>query len=450
MALDPSIPLGIRPMQVQPYDPSEGMVKALTLKNLMQQNQAGEMDARLKQQSYDDEMNLREVFKSSDGTPESIRKGLQRSGMYKQLNEFEKNQAELGQKQTAQKKDLAAISKDKLDMDLKKLEIINNVGMGPFQQYKAAIARGVSPETAKQAIQPSWQVAVSQLRNTGIFDEQFLASVPEQFDPDAVETQLAQTKEYFKMVDNELKRRGQDITVRGQDLSQQTAIRGQDLSRSTAIRGQDVSAATAKRGQDITRQGQVETNARGLAANEIARTKAGNEKITDTQRANSGYAARMEAADGTFGKTKSQKPGLIEMAAGTMPFIGNEVSANVARSLDGDRQQSLQSQEDWVRAKLRKESGAVIAAEEMDREIRTYFPQIGDGEKVIKQKALARKQALQGMKTSAGAAHTEVLKAPQENAFDALPDAKLHPGKIITNTQTGEKSKSVNGQWVAL
>jgi hypothetical protein len=63
-----------------------------------------------------------------------------------------------------------------------------------------------------------------------------------------------------------------------------------------------------------------------------------------------------------------------------------------------------QAQEDWVRAKLRKESGAVIADEEMEREIATYFPKPGDTPQVIKQKAKARETAIQGMKKAAGPA----------------------------------------------
>jgi hypothetical protein len=38
----------------------------------------------------------------------------------------------------------------------------------------------------------------------------------------------------------------------------------------------------------------------------------------------------------------------------------------------------------------------------MDREIRTYFPQVGDGKKVVEQKAAARKVAQNAMRTSAG------------------------------------------------
>jgi len=57
---------------------------------------------------------------------------------------------------------------------------------------------------------------------------------------------------------------------------------------------------------------------------------------------------------------------------------------------------------DWVRAKLRKESGAVIGPKEMQDEIITYFPQPGDSAAVIKQKAESRRAAERAMSISAG------------------------------------------------
>jgi hypothetical protein len=87
--------------------------------------------------------------------------------------------------------------------------------------------------------------------------------------------------------------------------------------------------------------------------------------------------------------------------AATIPLIG-KLGANVSR--DAERQKYRQAQEDWVRSKLRKESGAVIADEEMDREIRVYFPQLGDKQAVIDQKKDARKVALSAMFKSAGRA----------------------------------------------
>mgnify|MGYP000551270855 CR=1 FL=1 len=67
-----------------------------------------------------------------------------------------------------------------------------------------------------------------------------------------------------------------------------------------------------------------------------------------------------------------------------------------------DKQRYTQAQEDWVRAKLRKESGAVIGEEEMEGEVDIYFPRYGDGEEVIAQKQRARKVAERAMMKMSG------------------------------------------------
>lgn len=129
-------------------------------------------------------------------------------------------------------------------------------------------------------------------------------------------------------------------------------------------------------------------------------------KPTDTERVAAGYHDRMLEAEKIMSKVGDDKgkPGVREAMMTKLP--GGETIANAMPALMGgrssERQQYRQAQEDWVRAKLRKESGAVIADQEMDREIRTYFPQIGDGPEVLKQKAAARQTAIRAMKTGAG------------------------------------------------
>lgn len=123
---------------------------------------------------------------------------------------------------------------------------------------------------------------------------------------------------------------------------------------------------------------------------------------TGEERTAAGYGLRMIEAEKLLAQAatenpKAQKPNLLEETAKP-----NSMVANLSRS--PERQKYRQAQEDWVRAKLRKESGAVIADDEMEREIRTYFPQIGDKPGVIAQKAAARKTAIDAMIQSAGRA----------------------------------------------
>lgn len=152
---------------------------------------------------------------------------------------------------------------------------------------------------------------------------------------------------------------------------------------------------------------------------QLAQTKAATTqqpKLTEDMRSTGQYAQRMQAAENLMAGNNSQKPGVLEIGAGVL----GETSANLARS--PERQTALQAQRDWVRAKLRKESGAAIGKDEMDKEISTYFPQIGDSPEVIAQKTASRNQAMQGMIQSAGAAYNPPL-APQSST----PIKKYNP-----------------------
>ena len=65
----------------------------------------------------------------------------------------------------------------------------------------------------------------------------------------------------------------------------------------------------------------------------------------------------------------------------------------------------------WIRAKLRKESGAAIGADEAEQEYKNYFPVVGDSAEVVKQKRDLRNAAMLEMKISSGKA---LPKAGQE------------------------------------
>ena len=144
--------------------------------------------------------------------------------------------------------------------------------------------------------------------------------------------------------------------------------------------------ALTKRGQDMTDARSREANAQGKYPSETELTAAG-------------YASRMNAADALLNKLpETAIPGIRQTVANNKyPTLAPYVSAS-------EQQQYRQAQEDWVRAKLRKESGAVIADEEMAREIRVYFPQPGDDAAVKQQKAEARQRANQAMLVAAGKA----------------------------------------------
>lgn len=65
-------------------------------------------------------------------------------------------------------------------------------------------------------------------------------------------------------------------------------------------------------------------------------------------------------------------------------------------------QQYRQAQDNWLRANLRKESGAAIGVAEMDQERKNYFPIPGDSPQVIQQKMRNRTVTERAMRAAAG------------------------------------------------
>ena len=139
-----------------------------------------------------------------------------------------------------------------------------------------------------------------------------------------------------------------------------------------------------------------------------------NKPMTDSQskanlfgtRAIEAENAIQSAGSGDYGKRNgADRPGLIKRAAegtlGMVPFAGNalaDVAGTLTNWTQSENQQKVeQAQRDFINAILRRESGAVIGIDEFTNAKKQYFPQIGDGEKVLAQKAKNRKTAISGI-----------------------------------------------------
>jgi hypothetical protein len=107
------------------------------------------------------------------------------------------------------------------------------------------------------------------------------------------------------------------------------------------------------------------------------------------------------------------KPGRYQSIMRSIPSAGATTAiANVSES--SGRQKYRQAQENWVTANLRAESGAVIGTDEMEKEIRKYFPQVDDKPQVIEQKSKARRSAELAMEVRGGPALKTIKKAQQQ------------------------------------
>jgi len=142
------------------------------------------------------------------------------------------------------------------------------------------------------------------------------------------------------------------------------------------------------------------------------------EKYTQPQILSGTYAARMN--DATVSIDKIMAGGFDP--SGVMQNIDQfgipNIAANYMRTPEG--QQYRQAQENWISANLRKESGAAIPEQEMDREIKKWFPYPGDANKVIVQKSESRKTAERGMQKAAGGSYQELLDKADSDRLSEL------------------------------
>lgn len=137
---------------------------------------------------------------------------------------------------------------------------------------------------------------------------------------------------------------------------------------------------------------------------------------TEGERTAANYYGRMTEAEKLLG---DYRPAIGDYFAAISMLEGGPTRSSAANSMMSvEGQKFYQAAADWVRAKLRKESGAVISPEEMIQEIRTYFPMPGDSPDVIRQKKKARDQATKGMKDMSGRAVPREPVAPAGGATE--------------------------------
>ena len=146
-------------------------------------------------------------------------------------------------------------------------------------------------------------------------------------------------------------------------------------------------------------------------------------KPTEGETNAAGFAQRMELAQSIFQRLPAgSQPGVGTRMAEAVPFVGGALARGVVQS--ADTQMYDQAAQDWIRAKLRKESGAAIGADEARQEYATYFPMVGDSPEKIAQKAEARRVVTEGMQKSAGKSYTPytpLAPAPAPTAQPMMP-----------------------------
>jgi hypothetical protein len=115
---------------------------------------------------------------------------------------------------------------------------------------------------------------------------------------------------------------------------------------------------------------------------------------------------------------------VVSGTLGAIPLVGENLESKSYSALNflssADQQKTDQARRNFVTAILRKESGAAISPSEFSNEEKKYFPQIGDSNKVIKQKQEARDLAIKALEVQAGPTGAKSIKAQQNQSQPKL------------------------------
>ena len=151
-----------------------------------------------------------------------------------------------------------------------------------------------------------------------------------------------------------------------------------------------------------------------------------------------GFLVRMKDATKLLDTFESSgKPNVLTSSVSGIPFVGGVLERTAQTK---EQQQYKNAALAWIRAKLRKESGAAIGKAEAEQEYQNYFPVVGDTAEVISQKRSLRQSAMDEMRLASGKA---AAKVDEVRPSSAIVEAKVTPQTKIVKTRADlDKVKS--------
>lgn len=318
-----------------------------------------------------------------------------------------------GKATVTQAKGQADAQKAKLEAAFKEVEYTGQLMSGIRDQasYTAArekVARDLGPEAAAQ--------------------------IPEAYDPAAVEAFRVQATDIKTQLEQKWKQL--DHTLNTDKFAYQKT--NDAANRGVQIRGQNVAAASSRYSADKSADSAAKGRAQsaqqfdvreGRQREELDLKKTTGKAPTEFQGKSAIFGARAEEADrvlsGISGKFNPAAVNAKNAVEKTW-VIGGALGAGVNKLMSANDQKAEQAQRDFINANLRQESGAAIGPDEFDNARKQYFPQPGDTQEVIKQKARNRKLAVEGLKRNAG---KSAFSAPADVDVFSEADAILNGGK---------------------
>jgi hypothetical protein len=195
----------------------------------------------------------------------------------------------------------------------------------------------------------------------------------------------------------------------------------------------------------VTMRGQNMTDARQREANELGKVPAGYRQKADgtglefipggpadPNAAKKAAPTEFQGKSATFGARALEADKILnelgtnysplgintKSSAARVPLVGGALEYGANLTLSDNSQKAEQAQRNFVNAVLRQESGAAINRDEFDNARKQYFPQPGDSQVVIAQKARNRQLAINGFRENSrpGAVDEVVNGGPGGNA----------------------------------
>jgi hypothetical protein len=381
---------------------TQNALQALTL----QQQQAATA------QSLDDRNALQRVAAQSGGTREGMIAGLRNSGratLMAQADAMEKSGADLATSQSVAAKNNQETAKGAYDLH-------QSMVTHGLQSVLAASTPQLAAQSAADGVQQGyWSMADAQKK---------IAAIPQ--DPAQYAQWRLQQLGALVSAKDQLEASkpvlGTTNTGGATNYTSRDPITGAVTTNGsvamTATPGEQLQAQTTRRGQDLTNSRAVDAMSKPFEVTGpdgtpvlVQQDKTGTitpvsgftpkgagatPKLNEGQGKATTFAARMADAESTIDALEKKGVSGTDMRT----LAAGSGLTNWAASPEG--QDYRQAQENWVTANLRQESGAAIGKDEMDKDVRKFFPAPGDGDSVKAQKARARAVAKEGMLVQAG------------------------------------------------
>lgn len=462
MAIDTSIINRLQPATIQQQDPFGQYAKQLQLKALLSEQQARE-------RGLADENAQREAFQQSGGDTAKYLQALASGGNYKAY------QAAMAQ-DLAQKKAQAeyeGIGAKTEGTRATTQKTLTDTQVAKIAQHRDLLSNVATPQDAMVWIQEAGKnnLYSPEILQGAMNALQGASQSPEAFNQWKQQAALGATK-YIEQNKPTYQTRNlggvtQTLALPGlggaptvANTAQNTVSPDAKLSAETQRRGQNLVDARARltAEQTLTKPFEI-TGADGKPVL-VQQDKQGNIKpvqgfgpkqgaskpLTDTQAKALQFGSRMQDAEDIFASLASN--GVNTSIPGSQAGYG--IGATISALQPEQWQQLDQAKRNFINAALRRESGAVISPSEFDNAEKQYFPQPGDGPKVIAQKKANRELATRGILAEVPDMENRVKavrQTPESQTFNSLPDPASLNGRRIQGPD-GKILRSNGKSWV--